>query len=290
MIKLVVSDMDGTLINKKCKISDKNVEAIHRLLDNNIEFALASGRDYNSVVEIMKQYDIQCESILGNGAQYRDKNGNVLMSCYMNKNVVKDVVAILEEKNAPYMIITTNGVYTGQEPSFVRNSFIKRGGRKFGSKPSDYEKGGFVENTPVNFLVKIDDYDEFLEKDLEIIKIETFSLEPNEVLDIQKKLKDIQNIAYLSSFDDNIEITDQYAQKGLILEKVIKLKGLSKEEVIVLGDGMNDLTMFEHFPYSYAPNNAEETIKNLAHIVVNDCDDDGFSEAIYLMFNEFYEE
>lgn len=290
MIKLVVSDMDGTLINKKCKISSKNVEAIYRLIDNDIEFAIASGRDYLSVVEVMKQYNIECEAILGNGAQYCDKNGHVLMSCYMDKSVVKDVVAILEDKNAPYMIITTNGVYTGQEPSFVRNSFIERGGRKFGAVPADYEKGGFVENAPVNFLVKINDCDEFLSKDLDIVKIETFSLEPHDVLAIQRLLRDIPTVAYLSSFDDNIEITDQYAQKGLILEKVIELKELSKEEVVVLGDGMNDLTMFEHFPYSYAPDNAEDTIKNLAHIVVNDCEDDGFSEAICLMFNEFYEE
>ena len=62
MIKLVVSDMDGTLLNRKGGISRGNVEAIKELEKNNIEFAIASGRDFKSVYSIMNQYDIACEA------------------------------------------------------------------------------------------------------------------------------------------------------------------------------------------------------------------------------------
>ena len=61
----------------------------------------------------------------------------------------------------------------------------------------------------------------------------------------------MKKIAYLSSYPDNVEITNENAQKGLILEKVIDLLNIKKEEVIVLGDGMNDITLFERFPYSF---------------------------------------
>ena len=83
-----------------------------------------------------------------------------------------------------------------------------------------------------------------------------------------------------SSYPDNVEITNENAQKGLILEKVIDQLNIKKEEVIVLGDGMNDITLFERFPYSFAPNNAEKVIQEKAYKVVSSCEDGAVSEAI----------
>lgn len=290
MIKLVVSDMDGTLINRKSEISKKNLEAIHRLKENNIEFAIASGRNYSSVYYIMERYGIECESILGNGAQYCDKDGHILMTCYLSKKVIKDVTKVFEERNLFYIIFTTKGAYVRQEVKDVRYAFIDRVHKKFGTDKKEYEKGGRFENNPCNSLKKINDIDEFLNSDIDIIKIESFSLSSQEITEVNEAIKDIPTISCLSSFDDNIEVTDFYAQKGLILEKVIALKGLKKEEVAVLGDGMNDLTMFECFPYSYAAGNGENTIKALAYKVVGHCEDDGFAQAIDSMLKEFNEE
>ena len=72
MIKLVVSDMDGTLLGKSKGVSIPNRNAIQRLSEHNIEFAIASGRDYNGVYQIIHELGIECEAILGNGAQYVD--------------------------------------------------------------------------------------------------------------------------------------------------------------------------------------------------------------------------
>lgn len=284
MIKLVVTDMDGTLLDRNANISKKNYDAIKRLEENNIEFAIASGRDYQGVYSIVHSLNIECEAILGNGAQYVDRNGNLLMSCYMNKGFIKDIVKIFEDAHIPYMIFTNHGFYTGQDPKWVRDTFVERGYRRFNTPYHMYDKGGKNEKAPCNQLVKIDNYDEFLTRDIEIIKVEAFSLDSSEIAPTKELLKNIPTISYLSSFDDNVEVTDQFAQKGLILEKVIELKGLTKQEVIVLGDGMNDISLFECFPYSYAPSNAEEEIKALAYKVVADCEEDGFAQAIDSIF------
>lgn len=287
MIRLVVSDMDGTLVNKASQISLKNRKAIQRLKEQGIEFAIASGRDYQSVYALIEESGIgACEAILGNGAQYVDQKGNLMMSCYMNKTVVKDVVKIFSDRQIPYMIFTTKGFYTGYETQYVRQSFIERAIKRFGSCYSDYENHGKMASMPCNQLQKIDDFDEFLQSNLDIIKIGAFSLEPSKILPTKGLLKNIPTISYLSSFDDNVEVTGENAQKGYILEKVMKLKGLTKEEVAVLGDGMNDLSLFQCFPYSYAPSNAETTIQNLAYRVVSDCEEDGFAEAIDIILKE----
>lgn len=282
MIKLVVSDMDGTLLNKRAEISKGNREAIRRLHEKGIGFAIASGRDYEGVYSIIHQYDLHCEAILGNGAQYVDEQGNLVMSCYMNKSVVEDVVNIFVKENIPVMIFTTKGFYTPYTPDYVRNAFIERGIRRFHSLREDYDQNGRYASVPCNHLIHIDDFESFLNQDIDIIKVEAFSLDASQIQDtkIQNALKSISTISYLSSFDDNVEVTDQNAQKGLILEKVIHKKGIQKDEVAVLGDGMNDLSMFECFKYGFAPANGEQVIKDLAYQVVDDCENDAVAKAI----------
>lgn len=285
MIKLVVSDMDGTLINHQSGISDKNLKAIQQLSDNGIEFAIASGRDYLGIRSILDQYQIECEAILGNGAQYCDKQGHVLMDCYLNKDVCLDIIRIFETAHVPYMIFTTKGFYTRLEPTYVQNMFIERGIRRFKSCREDYFGNGRFVSSPCNHLQKIDNFDEFIKDNLDIIKIEAFSLDASEIIPTKEQLAHIPTISYLSSFDDNVEVTDQSAQKGYILKKVAALKHLNRNEIAVLGDGMNDLSLFKEFEYSFAPMNAEDKIKELAYQVVSDCQEDGFAEAIDIIIN-----
>lgn len=280
MVRMVVSDMDGTLLNRYGQISPGNLDAIRSLEERGIEFVIASGRDYSGVYPILDEHRLTCEAILGNGSQYVDRAGKILMSCYMDKAVVKDVAGIFKSRNIPYMIFATDGFYTGYEPSFVRDMFIERGRRRFGGNGEEFEKGGKKEYMPCNRLQKIDDFDRFLSGDLEIIKVEAFAMESHELEEARESLKNIPGISFLSSLEDNVEVTDKEAQKGYILEKVIRMKGLSKEEVMVIGDGMNDLSLFQCFPNSFAPSNACEKIKELAGTVVGSNEEDGFAQAV----------
>jgi len=54
---------------------------------------------------------------------------------------------------------------------------------------------------------------------------------------------------------------------------------------MVLGDGMNDIALFERFPYSFASSNAAEEVKQKAYKTVSSCFEDGFAQAIYMMIN-----
>lgn len=286
MIKLVVSDMDGTLLNKKCGISNKNLKAIHQLYENNIEFAIASGRDYSGVYSIMQEYHLHAEAILGNGAQYVNRAGDIILSCYMNKQIIKDVITIFKDLHIPYFIFTTNGFYSDLDPNFVRDSFIQRSIKLFGNKKEDYEVDGKLYHVPCNHIQRIEDIETFLKQDIDIIKVEGFSLDYHDIIPAKERLKDIPTISYLSSFKDNVEVTDEYAQKGYILEKVVSLKGIKKDEVAVLGDGMNDISLFQCFPYGYAPSNAESKIKKHAYQVVSSCEEDGFYEAVQMILKQ----
>ena len=88
-----------------------------------------------------------------------------------------------------------------------------------------------------------------------------------------------------SSFNDNIEITDINAQKGIILEKVITKMGIDKKDVMILGDSFNDYSMFEIFEESVAMKNAIPEVKKIAKYITDTNDNQGVAKAIYNVLN-----
>ena len=283
MIKLIVSDMDGTLLAHDSSISKGNIEAIRYAQSKGVQFAIATGRDYSSLKGILEAHDLKCFSILGNGAQFCNENGEILSSSYFPKKCFKQVLQIFDELKIHYMIFTANGFYSTAEPNVVRDAFIDRCVVQFKRKREDYLDDGCNQDMACMKLKKIGDLDDFINSSIDIIKVEAFNNDVSLIEKAKEKLQEIDGIAYLSSFDDNIEVTDKAAQKGLILENVIEELGYSKDEVMVLGDGLNDITLFERFKYSFAPGNANETIKAMAYQVVGACEEDGVSQAIYMM-------
>ena len=283
MIKLIVSDMDGTLLAHDSSISKGNIEAIRYAQSKGVQFAIATGRDYSSLKGILEAHDLKCFSILGNGAQFCNENGEILSSAYFPKKCFKQVLQIFDELKIHYMIFTANGFYSTAEPNVVRDAFIDRCVVQFKRKREDYLDDGCNQDMACMKLKKIGDLDDFINSSIDIIKVEAFNNDVSLIEKAKEKLQEIDGIAYLSSCDDNIEVTDKAAQKGLILENVIEELGYSKDEVMVLGDGLNDITLFERFKYSFAPGNANETIKAMAYQVVGACEEDGVSQAIYMM-------
>ncbi len=287
MIRLVATDLDGTLFDNLSRISPANRQAIQRLQDKGITFTIASGRDYTTVLPTLKKYNLHCEAILGNGSQYVDADGNLILSCYMDKSVFLRVIDLLNQYRQYYMIFTTDGFYTGCDPQAAKEAFIEMGIRHFHRTMDEYLPGGNLAHIPCNHLVAVEDFHEFITRDLEIIKVETFNMETQAIAAVKNQLKEMAGIAYLSSFDYNIEVTDAHAQKGLILQKVAERKGLKRDEVMVLGDGMNDISLFECFPdWSFAPANAAPRLRAIAHQVVSSNLKDGFAEAVNLVLDQ----
>ena len=126
MIKLIVSDMDGTLLKHNGGISKENIEAILYAKEKGADFAIATGRDYSSISKIMNAHGLSCMSILGNGAQFASKEGEVLSSAYFPKKQFKEVIKVFDDLSIHYMIFTTAGFFSTHDPDTVRDAFIER--------------------------------------------------------------------------------------------------------------------------------------------------------------------
>lgn len=281
MIKLIVSDMDGTLLNRNHQISKGNLEAIRKAEENGIHFAIATGRAYSDVKPLLDENNLTCECILSNGAEYRDENGNVLEEVAIEKDSARKIINMIQKDGLSVEIYTDNGFYTIDSKEDSLKETVRRI-QTFNPGTSDEDA---LEQAKIHphfvDLHYIEDIEEFLNSDIKIAKFIAFYEDEETTLKVKKTLEDIEGIAISSTFSRNIEINNEKAQKGLILAKVIEKLGIKKEEVIVLGDSYNDISLFTEFPISFAMENAVAEIKEIAKYITDTNDNDGVAKAIY---------
>lgn len=280
MIKLIASDMDGTLLNNNHKISEKNLQAIKAAQEAGLTFMIATGRGYRSVKDLLDKNGIKCSCILMNGSEIRDEDGNILTQIQLSKEKIRKVVDILAPYNIVINFMTAAGSAVINTKEEITNDWVER---------LSYHSPNLTVEERENIIKKfhlledkiyINGLEELLSSDMVINKIEAFYGDSQEVLKINETLRQIEGLAVASATETSIEVTDIKAQKGIILEEYIKQIGLKKEEVIVFGDSFNDESLFDLFPYSFATANAMDGIKEKAYRVIESNHDDGVGKTI----------
>lgn len=280
MIKVIASDMDGTLVGSNHEISIENIKAIKEAQSKGLTFVIVTGRDYDSVIIELEKYNIKCESILMNGAEYRDINGDIVECININNEKINEILDIIKINNVVCQLYTDDGIYVYNTKEEALHGVAQRI-IHFEDVSLEEALEKAKSHRLYNRLKYIEDIEVFLTSDIEIRKIIAFYNDIEIIEKIKKDVSEIPGLAVSSSFYDNIEITNINAQKGLILNKVAVKKNVAKEEVMVLGDSFNDYSMFEEFIESYAMGNAINEIKEIAKYITDTNDNDGVAKAIY---------
>lgn len=281
MIKLIACDIDGTLVGKQRIITPYTEQKIKEAIDMGIHFAIASGRAYDDITPISKKHGLKCQIIAGNGSEYYDEDGNLMLGFYLNHETTKLLIHLFNNQQLPYMLYTSIGTFTTLDVDVVKDMFIRRKTAQGGGVYEDNYRHMQENYVPFATLKHIDDVEEILKDDVKVIKVEGFHEYEGPILEMKQAISDIDGIAYLSSFYNNVEITNIDAQKGYSLRRACQYMGIQEDEVMICGDGLNDLSMFEIFKkHSVAVDNAVPELKELAKYVVPSVDEDGVGVAI----------
>ena len=132
---------------------------------------------------------------------------------------------------------------------------------------------------------------ELLDLDIPIYKVFVNAENGDIIREIWKEVEKIPGLAVASSFFNNLELTDEKAQKGPAILKYTQMLGYQKEDVMVLGDSLNDLSMFQAgFGAAVAMGNAHEKILDAAGYVTRSNDEDGAAFAMRLAMEDRLEE
>lgn len=257
-IRLVLADVDGTLVTKDKILTDQAKEAVHRLHSRDILFAITSGRPPLGMKMLIQPLKLETPIAGFNGGVYTHPDLTVISSLPLASDVAAETLDLLEQHKLAAWL------YTDQD-WFVPDA-----------------KGPHVdrETWTVKFPPKIlSDFKGHLDKAVKIVGVSDDRAAMDQCeKDAQKALKGRASAQKSQPY--YLDVTNPQANKGSVAEYLARYFKIELEEIAVLGDMPNDVPMFEKAGMSIAMGQASKEVQEKANFVTDSYEDEGFAKAL----------
>ena len=294
MIKLIASDMDGTLLNSNHKIPQNNIELIKFAQKNGIEFVVATGRAYYEALPSLNDENIKCDVISFNGGIIYDKNGNIINITPMKLKDLYYTIEILKSLNISYQLYTKNTIYTKSIETDI-TAYIDLI-RANGEEPNEQHLRQEAKNRlALGHITEVDNIELYLnQEDNPAIKVIGISNDLEKLKHATELLSGNDNISVTSSGANNVEIMDKKATKGEALKIVADIHDINLKNAIAIGDNLNDQAMLDIVEYSIAMKNGNTDLQKTAKFITEKTNSEGgVADSVMKLLkekNEFYED
>ncbi|MCZ0701728.1 Cof subfamily protein (haloacid dehalogenase superfamily) [Natronobacillus azotifigens] len=279
-MKVIATDLDGTLLSTTGEISSRNAQAIRKAQEAGITVIVATGRSYHAAHKPLKQAGLTCPIICLNGANIYTENGTITRSIPLSKSVSKEILALCQEHQAYFELYTSRGVFSTDRKDFMKIivNIILSSHPDVSAEEVEHRAQQRFQEDDFQFT---NDFHALLEdQSLEVFKALAFSLEANGLDKIKAPFKDRDEVVVTSSGYDNAEFNHPEAQKGIALQLFLEDKNIDLADVMAIGDNYNDLSMLEIVGRGVAMGNAEQGVKNSCSFETLSNDEDGVAHAI----------
>jgi len=254
-IKMVVSDMDGTLLNSNHEVSPRFFEQFGLLKEKGIQFVAASGRQYHSMAEKLSPIKEDIIFISENGALVK-KGEDEISVTPIPKGLQGDLLSIVENIDGAHAMLC------GKNTSYFDGKSIP-----FLEQLKEY----YASYEIVNDFEAVKD---------EIVKIAVYHGQSAEAF-IYPKMKHLEDQVKVKVSGQNwVDLNHKKAHKGNALMKVLETFAIQTSEVLVFGDYNNDLEMLALAEYSFAMANAHPNVKEVANFETTSNDDFGVERIL----------
>jgi Cof subfamily protein (haloacid dehalogenase superfamily) len=261
--KLLVCDIDGTLMNSRNQISPANIRAIKRFVDLGGKFTVASGRTLAAIAAIQSAVPINMPVITVNGAiinRLYEQDYSAVWESRLDDQVAQGLIEQLVDMfpGLGIEIFTDRAVYPVKINTQVRNHAIK----------------------------EVILGEEYLPDDIPRPWCKICLAWHNEGLQavnqfLQSAITDDFHVVF--SEETFLDILHHKTTKGEAVKILIKMSGLSRENSYAIGDNYNDLDLFREVGCTFAVANACDALKHIATYQVAANDADGVAEAIAII-------
>lgn len=240
-ITMVVSDFDGTLLRGDMNVpSDKFYEILHDMLDNQIGFIAASGRQYPSLRKMMSDVEEKIGFIAENGSLVIWK-GEIVHKCSIERNCAMSIIEELEKEQEADLYVS--GVNNGYITS-CREPFLKA-----------------LDDAGMD-VVTVKDFADVKEDIMKVSAIYRNQI-PNEVKE-RLKNKFGKEVSVLDSGKGWLDFIPKESGKGPALKVLSEIAGFSLDKTVAFGDQENDISMFQTAKIGYAMDTAYDYVKEAA--------------------------
>lgn len=257
MIKLLVTDVDGTLLDDKSELPDLNKKALLECLDRKIEVILATGKSFASISWLVELLGLKMPQITLNGSVVVSKNSQVISIKRIKPEYYHEIIADIRGKGYSPLVAQADGriIYDKEHPTF--EAFRK-----------------INEN-----LIRVTDVEE--EKYCRNCVDISVTIKETDPLDAYLRNKYKGRLQLVRSGEYFFDILDLDATKGNAIRQIAEKFNFKKEEIVVLGDSYNDLSMFDQAGLRIAVKNSYEKVLRSADFVTDENYNCGFGKAVY---------
>lgn len=287
-MKLFVSDLDGTLLNRNFEISAANREAIHLLQKKGFRFVVATGRIYHDAATICRNYDLSPYIIANNGACIFDEEGNQIYGRWITSQNLREIITYLEKIQVCYGIGTSEEYIAPSHWEDVLDQETKRlkqQGIKISDKKLHFTKYEMISQNGFRVMNIIQEIEN---RDLTCYSVSVVTHDQEVISKIIEFTGQYPKVTATVSGSHNLEIMSQDGTKGNALKYLADMLKIRVKSITAIGDSFNDLTMLEYAKTSIAMGNAEEEIKAICTYCTGECTEDGFAAAVKELLDKGY--
>jgi Cof subfamily protein (haloacid dehalogenase superfamily) len=257
-IRLVLSDVDGTLVTQEKALTPRAIEAVRRLGEAGILFALTSGRPPRGMAMFVQPLDLRTPIAAFNGGMLVDRELAVLEQHTIPAELVPGTIALLESCSLSVW------VYRGAD-WYVRDPH----------GPHVEHEGFTVQFAPT----VIESYDAISEGVAKIVGVsDDHDAVARAAAAAHERFGD--RLSASRSQPYYVDVTHPDANKGSVVRQLAARYALRPEEIATIGDMPNDVLMFAHSGLSIAMGNADREVQRAARRVTDSNQHDGFATAV----------
>jgi len=254
----VISDVDGTLVTDDKVLTPRAQAAAAALRANGIIFSIISSRPPRGLSMLLKPLGITTPVGCFNGGVLATPELTIIAEHLLPAEVARSAVEMLEARGAQAWI------FSGEDWLLRR---------------SDEPYVGLEQRTVRFAPTVVEELGPALARTAKIVGVSSdFDLLAGCERDVRALLFDQASVARSQPY--YLDITHPLANKGVALSEIAKLLGVPLPEIAVIGDGNNDVAMFERSGLSIAMGNASAQVQQAADFVTDSNHDDGFANAI----------
>lgn len=266
-VRMVVTDLDGTLLSSAKTISVENLAAIRKLQERGVVVTFASGRMSQMLEAYVRQLSLDVPIIACDGAKIIDvAKGDTLYHNFLDAAEAEDLMDFACRNEMDYVAFTMEKVYFVLNSNRVQN-FINYNtiAIQIGAEPMplywfDNDHAEIAQAGILKILI--------VEKSGRDIELATQHIAASKLI-------------YADSPEENvIDILPVGTSKGEAVSRLAAILNIDLNDVCVFGDYLNDISMMQAAKYSVAMANAVEDVKKAAMVLTESNDNNGFAKAI----------